>query len=95
MEAIKAAGYKPGEDITLALDAAASEFSVDGGKDGEMIYHFQREGGHKRTTAEMVDWYAVFAKSTQSLLLKMDSTKMTGLVLQCFVSVLVTRSNRW
>jgi len=58
MEAIKAAGYEAGKDITLALDAAASEFSVDGGKDGEMIYHFQREGGHKRTTAEMVDWYA-------------------------------------
>jgi enolase len=30
MEAIKAAGYKPGEDIALALDVAASEFCKDG-----------------------------------------------------------------
>lgn len=58
MEAIKAAGYKPGEEITLALDAAASEFCTKEGEDGEKIYHFQREGGHKRTTDEMVDWYA-------------------------------------
>lgn len=30
MEAIEAAGYKPGKDIALALDAAASEFYHDG-----------------------------------------------------------------
>ncbi len=30
MEAIEAAGYKPGEDIDLALDPAASEFFKDG-----------------------------------------------------------------
>ena len=58
MEAIKAAGYKPGEEITLALDAAASEFCTKDGEDGQKTYHFQREGGHKRTTDEMVDWYA-------------------------------------
>jgi enolase len=58
MEAIKAAGYEPGTDITLALDAAASEFCTKDGEDGQKTYHFQREGGHKRTTDEMVDWYA-------------------------------------
>ena len=57
MEAIKAAGYEPGVDITLALDAAASEFCTKEGADGEKTYHFVREGGHKRTTDEMVDWY--------------------------------------
>ncbi|MBZ4683647.1 MAG: enolase [Fusobacteriaceae bacterium] len=57
IEAIKAAGYEPGKDITLALDAAASEF-CEGGEDGNMTYHFKREGGVKRTTAEMIDWYA-------------------------------------
>jgi len=57
MEAIKAAGYKPGEDVTLALDAAASEFCTKDGEDGQKTYHFVREGGHKRTTDEMVDWY--------------------------------------
>jgi len=30
MEAIEAAGYKPGDDVVLALDAAASEFHKDG-----------------------------------------------------------------
>ncbi len=57
MEAIKAAGYEPGKDITLALDAAASEF-CDGGEDGKMVYNFKREGGVKRTTDEMIEWYA-------------------------------------
>jgi len=55
MEAIKAAGYEPGKDVTLAMDAAASEF-CDGGEDGNMVYNFKREGG-KKSTSEMVDWY--------------------------------------
>ncbi|WP_320047295.1 phosphopyruvate hydratase [uncultured Ilyobacter sp.] len=58
IEAIKAAGYEPGKDISLALDAAASEFCTKEGADGEKTYHFKREGGIKRTTDEMVDWYA-------------------------------------
>ena len=62
MQAIKAAGYEPGVDITLALDAAASEFCTKDGADGEKTYHFQREGGHKRTTDEMVDWYEGLTK---------------------------------
>jgi enolase len=57
IEAIKAAGYEPGKDITLALDAAASEF-CEGGEDGNKTYHFKREGGVKRNTKEMVEWYA-------------------------------------
>ena len=31
VEAVKAAGYKPGKDVTIALDCAASEFSVKKG----------------------------------------------------------------
>ncbi|MBI9011055.1 MAG: phosphopyruvate hydratase [Clostridiales bacterium] len=62
MEAIAAAGYKAGEDITLALDAAASEFCTKDGEDGQKTYHFKREGGHKRTTDEMVDWYEGLTK---------------------------------
>ncbi len=58
MEAIKAAGYEPGKDITLALDAAASEFCTKEGEDGNKTYHFTREGGVKRTTDEMIEWYA-------------------------------------
>ncbi len=58
IEAIKAAGYEPGKDITLALDAAASEFCTKEGEDGNKTYHFTREGGVKRTTDEMIEWYA-------------------------------------
>ena len=39
MEAIEKAGYKPGEDIVLAMDAAASEFFKDG------KYYLGAEGG--------------------------------------------------
>ncbi len=58
IKAIEAAGYVPGKDITLALDAAASEFCTKEGEDGNKTYHFKREGGVKRTTDEMVEWYA-------------------------------------
>jgi enolase len=49
--AIEAAGYRPGEDIGLALDCALSEFYD---KDKER-YTFD---GHPRTREEMVDKYA-------------------------------------
>ena len=42
VEAIKAAGYVPGKDITFAIDSASSEFCVE--KDGKYEYHFKREG---------------------------------------------------
>ncbi|HUZ89176.1 MAG TPA: phosphopyruvate hydratase [Candidatus Acidoferrales bacterium] len=50
VEAIGAAGYRPGEDVALAIDAAASEFFSDG------RYHLRGEG---RTLAapELVDVY--------------------------------------
>ena len=38
MEAIEAAGYRPGDDISLALDVAASEFAEEGGR-----YRLRRE----------------------------------------------------
>ncbi len=39
MQAIEAAGYKPGEDIALALDCAATEFF----KDGAYVYEGERK----------------------------------------------------
>ncbi|MGB9722482.1 MAG: phosphopyruvate hydratase [Chloroflexia bacterium] len=51
LEAIERAGYRPGQDIYLALDPAASEFYEDG------LYHLKREG-RKLTSAELVDFYA-------------------------------------
>ena len=58
VEAIQRAGYKPGEDIRIALDAAASELYND--LDGK--YYFEGESKMKgekvvRTSQEMVDYY--------------------------------------
>ncbi len=50
MEAIVKAGYKPGEEVFLALDVAATELYKDG------IYHLEGEGVQK-TAAEMIDYY--------------------------------------
>jgi len=51
MEAIKAAGYKPGEDILLALDVASSELFKDGN------YVLENEQQPKKSAKEMVDFY--------------------------------------
>lgn len=52
IEAVEKAGYKPGEDIKIALDAAASEFyDAD-----ENVYKLTGEGV-TRTAAEMVEYY--------------------------------------
>ncbi|MBC2856298.1 MAG: phosphopyruvate hydratase [Cetobacterium sp.] len=60
-EAVKAAGYELGTDITFALDSAATEFCVEK-EDGTFEYHFKREGGVIRTTDEMIEWYAELVK---------------------------------
>ncbi|MDR6121700.1 phosphopyruvate hydratase [Neobacillus drentensis] len=56
VEAIEKAGYKPGEEVMLAMDAASSEFYNR--EDGK--YHLSGEGVVK-TSAEMVDWYEELA----------------------------------
>lgn len=58
MEAVKAAGYKPGEDIKIALDVASSELYEK--EDG--IYHFPGESSISesdvtRDTGEMIAYY--------------------------------------
>ena len=50
MEAIEKAGYKPGEQIAIALDVAASEIITDGG------YRLESEN-RTVTSAELVDYY--------------------------------------
>lgn len=47
-EAIKAAGYKPGKDVALALDVAATELCEDG------KYNFE---GKKLSSAELIEYY--------------------------------------
>jgi len=51
LEAIEKAGYKVGDDIVLALDAAASEFYEDG------EYVFKWSGGERRDAAGMVEFW--------------------------------------
>ena len=51
VDAITKAGYKPGEEVFLGLDTAASELYQDG------KYHF-KSGGIARTSDEMIDFYA-------------------------------------
>ncbi|WP_163655210.1 phosphopyruvate hydratase [Listeria sp. PSOL-1] len=52
IEAIKAAGYKPGDEVKIAMDAASSEFyNRETGK-----YELKGEGV-TRTSEEMVTWY--------------------------------------
>lgn len=54
MQAIDKAGYKAGEDIYIAMDAAASEFyNTD-----EKVYHFKKSTGDKLTSAQMADFWA-------------------------------------
>jgi len=55
LKAIENAGYKPGKDITIALDCAASEFYENGIYD---YSKFEGEGGAKRTSEEQVDYLA-------------------------------------
>lgn len=53
--AIEAAGYKPGKDIYIALDAAASEFFKDGG------YKLEAEKKPQKSAEEMVEFYSSLA----------------------------------
>jgi enolase len=55
LTAVEQAGYRPGEDVVLALDVAASEMHRDG------AYVFHKSSGERRTSAEMVDFYRDWA----------------------------------
>ena len=67
LEAVKQAGYEPGDDIRIALDVAATELYGDAKKNGkEGMYYFAGESqmtGKEvyRSAAEMVDMYEALA----------------------------------
>jgi enolase len=56
LEAIQQAGYKPGEEIAIALDPAASEFYQDG------RYVFKKSDNSAKSSDEMVRFWAKWAK---------------------------------
>jgi len=58
LQAIEKAGYKPGEDIFIALDPAASEYYLA----KENVYHLKWSTGDKLTPAQMVDFWNDWAK---------------------------------
>jgi len=58
LKAIKAAGYKAGKDIWIAMDAAASEFYDSKKK----VYHFHKSTGKKLKSQAMVDYWVDWTK---------------------------------
>jgi len=52
LDGIENAGYRPGEDVVLALDAAASSFYKDG------MYIFGKSDRSERDSSMMIDFYA-------------------------------------
>ncbi|MFN6943885.1 MAG: phosphopyruvate hydratase [Cytophagaceae bacterium] len=58
LQAIESAGYRPGEDVFIAMDAAASEFYDAESK----MYHFKKSTGDKLTSSEMANFWNDWVK---------------------------------
>lgn len=58
LKSIENAGYKPGEDICLALDAASSEFYLP----NENLYHLKKSTGDKLSSSDMVSYWKNWVK---------------------------------
>jgi enolase len=59
LRAVERAGYRPGEDVVIALDPAATELvdlDVPESKDGELTYRLTKEG-RTLTTSQLVDFW--------------------------------------
>jgi enolase len=66
LEAIQKAGYKPGEQIGIALDPAASEFYDDEKKK----YVFKKSDKSERTSEQMVEFWANWVRQYPIVLLE-------------------------
>jgi enolase len=58
IQAIELAGFRPGEDVMIAFDAAASEFYDSETK----MYHLKKSTGEKLTSSQMANFWADLAK---------------------------------
>ena len=58
LQAIENAGYRPGEDIFIALDPASSEYFIP----EENMYHLKWSTGEKLSPAQMVDFWNDWVK---------------------------------
>jgi enolase len=63
MEAIGAAGFKPGSDIMIAMDPACTELWDEGKKKGEEGKYYFWKSDILKTSAEMVDFWADLANN--------------------------------
>lgn len=74
--AIEKAGYKPGDDVMIALDPASSEFYNK--KTG--LYEFKWSDGSKRTSEEMVEFWADWCSKYPIISIEdgMDENDWTG-----------------
>ena len=58
LKAIEDAGYKPGEEILIAMDAASTEMWNEKDK----MYHFHKSSGKKMSSEELVDYWTKWCK---------------------------------
>ncbi len=58
LNAIEKAGYKPGDDVFIALDPASSEYYIP----KENVYHLKWSSGDKLSPTEMVDYWDNWVK---------------------------------
>ena len=56
VQAIQKAGYRPGKDVSLGIDAAATEFYKNG------FYYLKAEKKPKKSSVEMIDYYESLMK---------------------------------
>jgi enolase len=76
LQAIEKAGYKPGDDMYIAMDAASSEFyNAD-----EKVYHFHQSTGDKLTSSEMVSYWKEWTEKYPILSIEdgLDEDDWTG-----------------
>lgn len=59
LKSIESAGYRPGEDVFIAMDAATTEFYLE----NEKVYHFHKSTGDKLTSSEMVNYWKEWVSS--------------------------------
>ena len=74
--AIEKAGYRPGEDIFIAIDAASSEFY----NAEEKMYHFKKSSGEKLTSSQMAHYWKDWANKYPIISIEdgMDEDDWTG-----------------
>lgn len=76
LKAIESAGFRPGEDVFIAMDAAASEFY----NKEEKVYHFHKSSGDKLTSSEMATYWKDWTKKYPIISLEdaLDEDDWTG-----------------